>query len=230
MLKLTPLPTLGKSVYGSPALDREITLVLPSQADVESIASTITTEIEMMRRHRMTFDADGTDENKTAFNSQYINFLSSIKDLQGGYGYTTKDSFKESWYMTNGGFLFLGIYLGTIFMLATALIIYYKQISEGYDDAGRFEILQKVGMSDTEVKHTINRQILTVFFVPLIVAVIHISVAFFPISRVMVIFGVYNTALLITTTAATVIVYVLVYLLVFKRTAGTYFKIVRRSA
>jgi putative ABC transport system permease protein len=228
--KVTPLNKLGKMIYGSPSTERELTLVLPSQADAESIINTVAPDTEMTRRHRMTFDIEGTDEDRLAFKDKFIDFMNSREDLRGGYGYTTKDSYKESWYMTNGGFLFLGIYLGTVFMLATALIIYYKQISEGYDDAGRFEILQKVGMSDAEVKRTINRQILTVFFIPLVVAVIHISVAFFPISRVMVIFGVINTALLITTTAATVIVYVLVYLLVFRRTAGTYFKIVRRGA
>jgi putative ABC transport system permease protein len=227
--KLTPLTKLGKGAYGNPSMGREITLVLPSQTDVESVANTVAPGIEMVRRRSMAFDLDGAQADKTAFNSQYIDFMNSLEGLQGGYGYTTKESYKESWYMTNGGFLFLGIYLGTIFMLATALIIYYKQISEGYDDAGRFEILQKVGMSDAEVKRTINRQILTVFFIPLVVAVIHISVAFFPISRVMVIFSVFNTALLVATTAGTVIVYVLVYLLVFRRTAGTYFKIVRRG-
>ncbi|MDR1665267.1 MAG: ABC transporter permease, partial [Clostridiales bacterium] len=110
------------------------------------------------------------------------------------------------------------------------LIIYYKQLSEGYDDAERFDILQKVGMGKEEVKRTINRQILAVFFIPLIVAAAHVTVAFFPISRVMVVFGVYNIPLLAASSALTALAYATVYWLVFRRTAGTYFGIVRRKA
>jgi putative ABC transport system permease protein len=101
-------------------------------------------------------------------------------------------------------------------------------MSEGYDDAARFEILQKVGMGEAEVKRTVNRQILTVFFMPLLVAVTHIIVAFFPISRAMIIFGVLNVPLLVITTAITVLAYIVVYWFVFRQTARTYFKIVRR--
>ncbi|MFV0413785.1 MAG: ABC transporter permease, partial [Oscillospiraceae bacterium] len=132
------------------------------------------------------------------------------------------------WYAMHGGFLFLGSYFGVLFLLAAALIIYYKQISEGYDDSARVDILQKVGMSDEEVKKTIGAQIRTIFFLPLGVAVLHIGVAFVAISRVMLIFGVTNTALLLVSTLVTVLLYALVYIFVYRQTARTYYRLVRR--
>jgi putative ABC transport system permease protein len=227
--KVTPIERLGRIISGSPDLGRGITLVLPGKADADAIAAAAG-DVEMDWRHSIVFDVEGADADKVRYDGEFIEFIRSRENLAGGYSYNTREGNKESWYMTNGGFLFLGIYLGVIFMLATALIIYYKQISEGYDDAERFEILQKVGMSEKEVKGTINRQILAVFFIPLLVSVIHVAVAFFPISRVMIIFRVVNIPLLAVSTAGTVLVYALVYLTVFRRTAGSYFKIVRRGA
>jgi putative ABC transport system permease protein len=226
--RVTPIEKLGRIINGSPDLTRTITLVLPTRADADAIA-TAAGETEMSKRRSIRFDVAGTDGEKTKFDEEFTNFINTRENFAGGYGYSFRESGRASWYMTNGGFLFLGIYLGAIFMLATALIIYYKQISEGYDDAQRFEILQKVGMSEKEVKGTINRQILAVFFIPLAVSVIHVAVAFFPVSRVMIIFSVFNIPLLAASTAGTVLVYALVYLLVFRRTAGSYFKIVRRG-
>ena len=124
------------------------------------------------------------------------------------------------------GFLFIGIFIGVLFLMATALIIYYKQISEGYEDRERFIIMQQVGMSLSEVKKCIHSQILTVFFLPLVVAVIHICVAFNIITKLLWIFGLYNTMLFMGCTVVTILIFGVVYTVVFSLTSRTYVKIV----
>ena len=127
-----------------------------------------------------------------------------------------------------GGFLFLGIFLGTIFLMATVLIIYYKQISEGYEDKARFEIMQKVGLSREEVRASIRSQVLMVFFLPIAVAAIHILFDFNMVEKLLTLFQVYNTTLTALCTLGTVLVFFLVYGAVYLLTARTYYKIVER--
>lgn len=129
-------------------------------------------------------------------------------------------------YSLYGGLFFLGIFLGLLFIMATVLIIYYKQIAEGYDDKERFEIMQKVGMSREEVRHAIKSQVLTVFFLPLITAVIHIAFAFNVITRLLAIFNLTNVPLFALCTFATIIVFAMFYSIVYVFTAKTYYKIV----
>ena len=114
------------------------------------------------------------------------------------------------------------------FLLGTAMIIYYKQISEGYEDQNRFEIMQKVGLSHREVKSSIRRQILMVFFLPLLMAMLHISMAFPLIRRMLLLFGMTNTRLFIGCTAGTVLIFALVYGLIYLMTAKSYYHIVER--
>ena len=135
----------------------------------------------------------------------------------------------ESYYADNGTLLFIGIFLGSLFLLGTAMIIYYKQISEGYEDQGRFEIMQKVGMSHKEVKSSIQRQILMVFFLPLLMAMIHISMAFPLIRRILLLFGMNNTGLFIKCTAITVLIFAVVYGIIYSITAKSYYRIVERK-
>ena len=135
----------------------------------------------------------------------------------------------ESYYADNGTLLFIGIFLGSLFLLGTAMIIYYKQISEGYEDQGRFEIMQKVGMSHKEVKSSIQRQILMVFFLPLLMAMIHISMAFPLIRRILLLFGMNNTGLFIKCTAITVLIFAVVYGIIYSITAKSYYRIVEKK-
>lgn len=125
-----------------------------------------------------------------------------------------------------GGFLFLGLFLGALFLMATVLIIYYKQISEGYDDKERFAIMQKVGLSRAEIKSTIRSQVLTVFFLPIGIAMIHICGSFKMISKLLNLFNLTNISLFIGCTAATVCVFCVIYSAVYALTARTYYKIV----
>jgi len=122
--------------------------------------------------------------------------------------------------------LFLGIFLGFVFLMATVLIIYYKQVSEGYEDKGRFEIMQKVGMSKKEVKASIRSQVLKVFFLPLVMACIHLTAAFPMVNRLILLFGMVNAQLFAICTVATVGVFAVIYAIVYGITARSYYKIV----
>lgn len=138
----------------------------------------------------------------------------------------SRQSNLDEFYQIYGGFLFLGLFLGILFLMITVLIIFYKQISEGYDDKERFSIMEKVGMSNNEVKATIRSQVRTVFFLPILMAAVHVGMAFPMIKRLLSLFGLSNTALFAGCMAGTILVFALIYLLVFLKTSKTYYKIV----
>lgn len=138
----------------------------------------------------------------------------------------SRQSSLDEFYQIYGGFPFLGLFLGILFLMITVLIIFYKQISEGYDDKERFSIMEKVGMSNDEVKATIRSQVRTVFFLPILMAAIHVGMAFPMIKRLLSLFGLSNTALFAGCMAGTILVFALIYLLVFLKTSKTYYKIV----
>lgn len=141
----------------------------------------------------------------------------------------TKVGSRSSFVSLYGGLFFIGIFLGALFIMATILIIYYKQISEGYDDKERFEIMQKVGMSNEEVQGSIRSQVLTVFFLPLITAGIHISFAFPFIVKILSMLNLTNTKLFILCTVVSFIIFALIYSVIYILTARAYYKIVRRE-
>ena len=133
---------------------------------------------------------------------------------------------RESFYELYGGFLFIGIFLGIIFLMATTLIIYYKQISEGYDDRERYQIMQKVGMSKKEVRQSIRSQVLLVFFLPLIMAVIHLAFAFKIITKLLSMLNLTNVSLFFMYTVGTVAVFAVIYAVIYSITAKEYYKII----
>ncbi|MBP3911886.1 MAG: hypothetical protein J6D39_10310 [Niameybacter sp.] len=133
---------------------------------------------------------------------------------------------RADYQMMYGGLLFVGIFLGLLFSMATALIIYYKQISEGYDDQERFKILQKVGMSKEEVRKVIRSQVIAVFFLPVIVAFIHVMVASKIILKMLAILGFENSMLFIGCLIVTVLIFSVLYTFVYSLTARNYYKIV----
>ena len=133
---------------------------------------------------------------------------------------------KLDFYAIYGGLFFLGLFLGALFMMATVLIIYYKQISEGYEDKHRFHIMQQVGMSKHEIRKSIRSQVLTVFFLPLVTAIIHILFAFKMITKMLEILNLTNVSLFVICTIATVIIFAIFYVIVYSLTARTYYKIV----
>lgn len=161
---------------------------------------------------------DYWEGNKTDYGAGRWEYMSWTASGQG----------RSELYGLAGGFLFLGLFLGFIFLMATVLIIYYKQISEGYEDKRRFEIMQKVGLSREEVRTAIRSQVLMVFFLPIVVAAIHIAFDFNMVEKLLTLFYLHDTALTALCTLGTLLVFFLVYGVVYLLTARTYYKIVER--
>lgn len=179
-------------------------------------------------------DITGSERDKIDFGTPV---MEAVKDLRKNGGLSEnswitsgiRQQEYESYYADNGSLLFIGIFLGSLFLMGTAMIIYYKQISEGYEDQKRFEIMQKVGLSRREVRSSVRRQILMVFFLPLLMAMLHITMAFPMIRRMLLLFGMTNTKLFIGCTAGTVLIFAVVYGLIYLMTARSYYHIVERK-
>lgn len=179
-------------------------------------------------------DITGSETEKIEFGTPV---METVKDLKKSGGLSEnawiisgiRQQEYESYYADNGSLLFIGIFLGSLFLMGTAMIIYYKQISEGYEDQKRFEIMQKVGLSHREVRSSVRRQILMVFFLPLLMAMLHITMAFPMIRRMLLLFGMTNTKLFIGCTAGTVLIFAVVYGLIYLMTARSYYHIVERK-
>ena len=139
----------------------------------------------------------------------------------------SRDHGREEWVSINGGFLLIGLFLSFVFMLGTALIMYFKQLSEGYQDHQRFQILQKVGMSHQEVKKTIQQQTMLLFLLPLLVAVIHVLGAMPILVVILGQIGVVNAAYILWTTLGAAVLVGLVYAAFYHLTTRTYLKLVR---
>ena len=133
---------------------------------------------------------------------------------------------RGDFYATFGGLFFLGLALSVVFLFAAVLIIYYKQVSEGYEDQARFEIMQKVGMTRSMIRSSINSQLLTVFFLPLVTAGLHLAFAFPMLHKLLMLFNMRNIQLLMLTTLISYLVFALLYLLVYRITSNAYYDIV----
>lgn len=187
-------------------------------SSLEEISDTADNAIE----YNYNFNAVGTDEQirelsdviyKLQIDGVYLMSENAIDGAQDFYG-------------MYGGFMFIGIFLGILFMMATVLIIYYKQISEGYEDKERFEIMQKVGMSHAEIKKTIHSQVLMVFFLPIAVTALHIAISFRIIKQLLAILGLMDVNLFVFCTVMTLLAFCTVYGIVFLMTAKSYYRIV----
>lgn len=143
------------------------------------------------------------------------------------YAFFDKTSTAADWYGFYGSFLFVGVFLGLVFMTGMALIIYFKQISEGYQDHDRYIILQKVGMSQSEVRTAVRRQVLLVFFLPLTVALCHVAGSLKMITLMLQVFGLTDVPFVSLCSFGAAVVVALVYLLFYRRTAKSYYKLVR---
>lgn len=174
------------------------------------------------------FDTSVSDEEEIAMCERIGERLSECSE-SGGYLYYSRESLaanRADFYGMYGGLFFLGIMLSIAFICAAVLIIYYKQISEGYEDRRRFEIMQNVGMTKKEIRSSINSQLLTVFFLPLIFAGLHLGFAFPFIHKLLMLFNLSNLPLLIGTTAISFGVFALLYAVVYRVTSNAYYNIV----
>ena len=217
-------------------------VILPELSDVSEILTYVQEESlktsgmkpEWIRRitslrYRIGLDMEGDEEDckearkviKERIGSEFGTF-----DTEHDIITESREDSKASFFELYGVLFFIGIYLGALFLMATVLIIYYKQISEGYDDRERYQIMQNVGMSKREVKRSIRSQVLMVFFLPLLVAGLHIAMAFPIITKLMKAFNMTNTHLFAGCTLATVGVFAVFYGIVYAVTAREYYRIV----
>ena len=206
-------------------------LVVKDVSTVERILSTSGSYTEPS--YSYDFDVAGGSETDIAALSKAIQEnLFNTQKVQVEFSCMIQDSAtsRQDFLSLYGGLFFLGMFLGLLFLLGTALIIYYKQVSEGYDDARRFSIMQKVGMSHREVKRSIHSQILLVFFLPLLTAVIHLCFAFPMLQKILLIMGLADVSVIFLSTLGCVAVFALAYLAIYAVTARTYYNIVETAA
>ena len=175
------------------------------------------------------FDLSCDEEKQSAIGTEIQKNIIALRDEAGDkwsvkIECAAKD--KAEFYALYGGLFFLGIVLGTVFICAAALIIYYKQISEGYEDKAKFVILQKVGMNKEEIRKSINSQVLTVFFAPLIFAGVHMAFAFGIISKMLALFGLTDSGLFAIVALCCFLLFGLLYAAVYIITSKRYYKIV----
>lgn len=186
----------------------------------------VATQLDSLKsglRYDIDFDMTGSDEEKAVVEEKIADRIT--EELPGTY-FTSRQAGTESFFGFYGCLFFIGMYLGFMFLVATVLIIYYKQISEGLDDRERYVIMQKVGMDKREIRRAIRSQILIVFFLPLLFSILHIMVAFNVITKLLGIFGLFNTGLFVLCTVVTVLIFAAFYIIVFAITAREYYKIV----
>lgn len=180
------------------------------------------------RQFRIQMNLAGEDDaEKLALTEKIVYRLSQ---QEGGIGWTSKQDQAVEYYAMYGGFLFLGVFLGLLFLMTTVLIIYYKQISEGYEDQRRYQICRQVGMTEGEVRSSIHSQILLVFFLPLGTAAVHVAAAFPMLSRMLELFNLHDVRLFALCTAGTLLAFCAIYALVYGLTAAAYDRIVGGEA
>lgn len=206
-----------------------IYLVLKNEEYILDIANKVTEEFKTSSHDGMEyyvyFDAEGTYEDRIACAGEIKEVTYAIAKERN---FTNIDLDKEDCYKIFGGLVFLGFFLGIIFLLAMVMIIYFKQISEGFEDRKRYEILDKVGLDKKDVKKTINKQIIQVFFLLLLGAIVHVGFAFKMITKMLLIFNLTDTTLILGCTLVTIVLFAIIYIVVFKMTAKAYYRIVNR--
>ena len=202
-------------------------LVMADDAAVEHVIQLYgPTRVPITMQYLLNFDLKGEKAAKIDALEAMKTRLETSGEVQSCY-VEYREAYAQEFYGIYGGFFFLGIFVGFLFLMATVLTIYYKQISEGYDDKERYQIMQKVGMSRKEVKSSIRSQILTVFFVPLFMAVLHVAVAFKPITKLLLVFNLSDTHLSMMCTIGVSAVFAVFYVIVFAITSREYYKIVK---
>ena len=211
--------------------DDDIVLVVP---DTAALLELVAGQENGSYVWRGQYDFDASDEALAAMADDYFAASSEGDGVDAGYydvlRIDLRSETERDVYGLSGGFLFLGVFLGIVFLMATVLIIYYKQVSEGYEDNARFEIMRKVGLSEREARRAIRSQILTVFFMPILVAAIHIAFDFNLVVLLLRLFSLTNVKLTALCTLGTLLVFCAVYAVVYALTARSYYKIVRPNS
>lgn len=174
------------------------------------------------------FNTGLSDDEKKSLSDTICDQINSSQF--GGYSFSLQTTAfaKQNYYSTYGGLLFVGSFLGIVFLMATVLVIYYKQVSEGYEDVERYKIMQQIGMSKEEVKQTINSQVLIVFFFPLVVTFIHMIFARNIVYQLSSGFGLTDMSVFMRSAGTVMIIFTIHYILIYKITSRTYYHIVQQ--
>ena len=219
--ELSELAIQSKSVLSS---ETHYYFICPIQKDIDNILAELSpAENKFSQTYSMMFDAEGGQE--TDFNAALQNQLGSS---YAGAKYENAETKRQSDNFTYGGFLFIGLLLSLMFMIFLALVIYYKQITEGYSDRYNFEVMQKVGLDRNEVSVIVHKEIRTMFFLPLIIAVIHLAVSLYAVAMLLAVFGLTNVLVLLLCAGTISLLFAFIYIVMYFSTAKTYCKIVMR--
>lgn len=231
--------TTDKDMYASLGFNDDYYVVVDSLDTLKDIFALANTDDRITSYRGVSgYDIDGTTAEKTACADAVNQVIQSANEKAGlnkedtvTNGLTSRymesrSANENEFYSLYGGLFFLGVFLGIMFLMVTVMIIFYKQISEGYDDKQRYEIMEKVGMSNEEVKTSIQSQIRMVFFLPIVTAAIHVAAAFPMINRLLMLLNLTNTRLFVICLIITILIFTLIYYIVFKLTSRSYYKIV----
>jgi len=219
--ELSELAIQSKSVLSS---ETHYYFICPMQKDIDNILAELSpAENKFSQTYSMMFDAEGGQE--TDFNAALQNQLGSS---YAGAKYENAETKRQSDNYTYGGFLFIGLLLSLLFMIFLALVIYYKQITEGYSYRYNFEVMQKVGLDRNEVSAIVYKEIRTMFFLPLIIAVIHLAVSLYAVAMLLAVFGLTNVLVLLLCAGTISLLFAFIYIVMYFSTAKTYCKIVMR--
>ena len=198
--------------------------ICPTQKEIDNILAELSpAENKLEQTYSMMFDAEG--EQETDFNAALRKQLSSN---YAGATYENAEIKRQSDNYTFGGFLFIGLLLSLLFMIFLTLVIYYKQITEGYSDRYNFEVMQKVGLDQNEVSAIVHKEIRIMFFFPLLVAVIHLTASLYAVAMLLSVFGLTNVLVLLLCAGTISLLFVFIYIVMYFSTARTYCKIVMR--
>ena len=221
-------PDFGGFGADSANITTTIYLIVPDFDAAVNARRTQDTRNPVVVSWQYSFDSGSPDETQIAFITDMIDTISANKEGLVYVSYTVESiAFnREDFVGTYGSLFFLAILLSIVFLAAAVLILYYKQVSEGYEDQARFEIMQRVGMTKTDIRKSINSQLLLVFFLPLLFAGLHLGFAFPFIHKMLVLFNLTNLKLLIGTTIITFAVYAVFYTIVYRITSNSYYSIV----
>lgn len=228
--EVAPLPSSASPFSGADSamadMVHALTIIVPDFSGLQTLSSQYGTEHgqAFTPKYYVGFDVSGDDTVEMGAEAALRQALKT-QGLNVSVG--SRASMRQMVYSLYGGLFFLGIFLAVMFLMATVLILYYKQISEGHDDRERFSIMQKVGLSHEEIRRSIRSQIVLLFFLPLITACIHIAFAFPVITRMLAVLNLSNTSLFATCTVAVIVLFAILYAVVYALTARSYYRIVR---
>lgn len=216
--------SFGRKVE-SDTFERNYIIVTADEGELAEIAGLLKTDAANSWTYLCCFDLPREGEEAENFSAAFEQYVSGLSGFAGYSDHRENLRDSESMY---GSLLFIGIFFGLIFLICLLIIMYYKQITEGYEDQKNFEIMQKVGLSDEEIRRTIRKQIKTVFLLPLAGALLHTAVALRMIMLLLGAINFYERNLLLLCTLVTTCAFALFYSLCYRRTSGTYYRIVKQ--